>query len=183
MVFDFRLPYFSGSDREQLAQIRAYLYQLIPQLQWAFSAVGAPQSSASSDTPTAPSIQVMPVYARARTADAWASLGLASDIKASEVTVGRVNGAGCFCRSDGNHVYVAFNCAFVYAGNPVRINLNPIPEGSRPAREVYAICAADGHSFARIRIHPDGIVLIDQLNPESPSAAVEWIDGYIDYWI
>ena len=37
MGFDFRMPNITGTDREQLAQIRSYLYQLIPQLQWALS--------------------------------------------------------------------------------------------------------------------------------------------------
>lgn len=37
MNFDFRLPNISGNDKEQLAQIRSYLYQFVPQLQWAFS--------------------------------------------------------------------------------------------------------------------------------------------------
>ena len=37
MNFDFRLPNISGNEKEQLAQFRSYLYQLVPQLQWAFS--------------------------------------------------------------------------------------------------------------------------------------------------
>ena len=36
---DLRLPVIHGGDREQLAQIRSYLYQLIPQLQIALSKV------------------------------------------------------------------------------------------------------------------------------------------------
>ena len=37
---ELRLPNIGGSDREQLAQIRSYLYQLVPQLQWALENVG-----------------------------------------------------------------------------------------------------------------------------------------------
>ena len=37
--FDFRLPNFTGTDREQLAQMRSYLYQFIPQLQWALNTI------------------------------------------------------------------------------------------------------------------------------------------------
>ena len=35
MGMQLRLPDIKGSDREQLQRIRSYLYQLVPQLQWA----------------------------------------------------------------------------------------------------------------------------------------------------
>ena len=38
-MMDLRLPSIAGTDREQLAQIRSYLYQLIPQLQWILDGV------------------------------------------------------------------------------------------------------------------------------------------------
>lgn len=37
MAFQFRLPQFSGSDKEQLAQIKSYLYQFILELEWALN--------------------------------------------------------------------------------------------------------------------------------------------------
>ena len=37
---ELRLPNIGGSDKEQLTQIRSYLYQLVPQLQWALENVG-----------------------------------------------------------------------------------------------------------------------------------------------
>lgn len=38
MGFELRLPNINGkTDREQLAQIKGYLYQIIPQLQWALN--------------------------------------------------------------------------------------------------------------------------------------------------
>ena len=40
MSYDFRLPNIKGTDREQLAQIRSYLYQFIPQLQFALNSMG-----------------------------------------------------------------------------------------------------------------------------------------------
>lgn len=40
MAYDFRIPNITGNDREQLAQIRSYLYQFIPQLQWALNSIG-----------------------------------------------------------------------------------------------------------------------------------------------
>ena len=39
MGIDLRMPNIVGNDKEQLVQIRSYLYQLIPQLQWALSNV------------------------------------------------------------------------------------------------------------------------------------------------
>lgn len=57
MAFDLRLPDIKGNEREQLKQIRSYLYQLVPQLQFALSqtestAVGsmAPLQTSSSGT-------------------------------------------------------------------------------------------------------------------------------------
>lgn len=39
MSVDLRMPNINGSEKEQLVQIRSYLYQLIPQLQWALDNV------------------------------------------------------------------------------------------------------------------------------------------------
>lgn len=39
MQVDFRMPNIVGNDREQLQQIRSYLYQFIPQLQWALNSI------------------------------------------------------------------------------------------------------------------------------------------------
>ena len=47
MSIDLRMPSINGNDREQLIQIRSYLYQLIPQLQWALNNVNV--SGVSSD--------------------------------------------------------------------------------------------------------------------------------------
>lgn len=46
MGFDFRMPNIVGNDREQLQQIRSYLYQFIPQLQWALNSIDTSSSSA-----------------------------------------------------------------------------------------------------------------------------------------
>jgi hypothetical protein len=45
MSIDLRMPSINGNDREQLIQIRSYLYQLIPQLQWALNNVNTTVSS------------------------------------------------------------------------------------------------------------------------------------------
>ena len=39
MSVDIRLPQFSGNEKEQLSQVRSYLYQLATQLQWALKNV------------------------------------------------------------------------------------------------------------------------------------------------
>jgi hypothetical protein len=39
MGFDFRMPNIVGNEREQLQAIRSYLYQFIPQLQWALNTI------------------------------------------------------------------------------------------------------------------------------------------------
>lgn len=44
-MVDFRMPNISGSEAEQLSQIRSYLYQFIPQLQWALSQLDASKES------------------------------------------------------------------------------------------------------------------------------------------
>lgn len=49
MQVDFRIPNITGNEREQLQQIRSYLYQFIPQLQWALNSM---ETSVSSHTTT-----------------------------------------------------------------------------------------------------------------------------------
>ena len=45
MSIELRLPNINGSEREQLAQIRSYLYQLTEQLQWAMSTIETPKDT------------------------------------------------------------------------------------------------------------------------------------------
>lgn len=39
MAFDFRIPQINGTEKEQLEQIRSYLIQFVPQLQWALNTI------------------------------------------------------------------------------------------------------------------------------------------------
>ena len=48
MSVDLRMPNINGSEREQLVQIRSYLYQLIPQLQWALDNVNVTNISSEA---------------------------------------------------------------------------------------------------------------------------------------
>lgn len=45
MSIDLRIPNITGNEKEQLTQIRSYLIQLIPQLQWALNNVKAAEVS------------------------------------------------------------------------------------------------------------------------------------------
>ena len=54
MSVQLRLPNITGNDREQLAQIRSYLYQIIPQLEFALNNV----STTSSVVTTTPKSQL-----------------------------------------------------------------------------------------------------------------------------
>lgn len=119
----------------------------------------------------------------------WASLGLSSEVSASSSNCGRYVNGGCYYRvTNENHVYVAFNCAFSYSGTVVVVNANAIPEGFRPARNVYTMCATGGRAVARVLVTDEGYVMIDWIQVLSSadattSSTVNWIDGYIDYWV
>lgn len=73
MAFDLRLPNITGStEREQLAQVKSYLYQLTEQLQWAINNVSsAPASYVVSQAPRsgASSSQATPFDAEVAFAD------------------------------------------------------------------------------------------------------------------
>ena len=50
-AIDLRLPNITGDQKEQLVQIRSYLYQLVPQLQHALSTIGTSEAQAVAPTP------------------------------------------------------------------------------------------------------------------------------------
>lgn len=45
MSYEFRLPNIVGNDKEQLQALKSYLYQFIPQLQWALNTINTTQAS------------------------------------------------------------------------------------------------------------------------------------------
>lgn len=120
----------------------------------------------------------------------WQDLGLSSNVSESESNMGR-SPYGCAYRVENeNHVYVAFNCGFTYTvdGGSIIVNSTPIPEGYRPARNVYAFCPLGGRYIARIYVNTSGYVAIEWVQFLYDTAATEsregtWIDGYIDYWV
>lgn len=118
----------------------------------------------------------------------WISLGLSAEVTAAALNTGR-NGEGCFYRViNGNHVYVAFDAKFTYAGSPVTISANNIPEGLRPVRNTYGLNVTNGRGVARSFVNSSGAVRIDYVQNMASAETtneinVNWIDGYIDYWV
>lgn len=118
----------------------------------------------------------------------WISLGLANTVNASTSNFGRI-GTGCSYRViNGNHVYVAFNCAFQYSGSAVTVGGSMIPAPYKPPRNQYALCTTNGRGIARVFVNSTGDVRIDYVQnmasaETTSSVTVNWIDGYIDYWV
>lgn len=61
MGIELRMPNINGNEKEQLVQIRSYLYQLIPQLQWALNNVNATELSSGAVNQIAKQIGSMAV--------------------------------------------------------------------------------------------------------------------------
>lgn len=118
----------------------------------------------------------------------WISLGLSSEVAESALNTGR-SGKGCFYRViNGNHVYVAFNCSFQYENAAITIGATKIPAPYNPARNMYALNTTNGRGIARIFVNSTGDVRIDYVQnmasaETTSSIKVNWIDGYIDYWV
>lgn len=118
----------------------------------------------------------------------WATLGLASGISESVYNYGRNDAAACSYQvSNGNHVHVAFNCAFYYGGSSKVINSNAIPAEFRPVGTVYALCPMNDRYIALVSVASDGYIRVEWVQNlkdtvQTGSASVTWVDGYLDYW-
>lgn len=120
----------------------------------------------------------------------WIDLGMASSVSGPEADYdfGR-KGAGCYYRViNGNHVYVAFNCACEYAGENIQVNATEIPSTYRPERYCYAMLPVGGKAVVRAFVSPTGAIKIDWIQSLTSGAAanegsITWVDGYIDYWV
>jgi hypothetical protein len=85
-------------------------------------------------------------------------------------------------------VYVAFNCTFAYTGSAVTVGGEKIPAPYNPPRNQYALCTTNGRGIARVFVNSTGDVRIDYVQnmasaETTSSVNVNWIDGYIDYWV
>lgn len=118
----------------------------------------------------------------------WIGIDLADGVSESVYPYGRKEVSGFHYQvSDGNHVYVAFDCNFEYAGNEIIINKEAIPEEHRPKRTTFALCPVSNRGLALISAGTDGLIRVEWVQSLAEMArtnttAVEWIDGYLDYW-
>lgn len=118
----------------------------------------------------------------------WSNLELAEGITESLYSYGKKEESGCHWQvSNGNHVYVAFDCAFEYNGAPLIINKMAIPEEYRPHRTTYVLCPVSGCGIALASANPDGYIRVEWVQylaemARTIATPVEWIDGYLDYW-
>lgn len=119
----------------------------------------------------------------------WISLGLAETVAESAYDLGHQASSGCHYQVwGGNHVYLAFDCSFSYGGTAVVINDTPIPENSRPRRRVTGLCPAGDRCLVLVSADPDGYIRAEWVQrltdtAATVTAAVTWLDGYLDYWI
>lgn len=113
----------------------------------------------------------------------WEALSLASGVSESAYQFGRVEDCK-YQVKDGNHVFAAFNCSFVYAGQVLTVNGTAIPEEYRPARTVLSLCPVNNDGTALVSVTPDGLIQVERVkrDGENGEHPVLWIDGYIDYW-
>ena len=172
MAFRFRLPDIRGTDREQLRQLRSYLYQLVPQLQWALDAVGSARKTSLAETASSQS---------AESIAAWSELGLSERVASNARTVG----AGCRRLCKNGQVFVSFRC-IVPAELPVRVSGSPLPEEYRPKTTVCALCPAefsDGKGIACAAVTPEGYVEILWVKGFGGECAEATVDGYISFLV
>ena len=181
MGMPLRLPDIKGSDREQLRQIRSYLYQLVPQLQWALD-TSAPHSDSADAEKTADSVPGVKSASSARAA-AYAELGLSEHVLMPAKEFGR-GGAGCRFRADGERVSVCFSCACADSNFPVRVNASLLPEAYRPSAPVRAVCAAEftdgAHGAVIAEVNHQGEVrVLRAWGGEVPKA----LDGSVEFCV
>lgn len=184
----------AGTEREQLAQIKSYLHQLVGELNWALNSRDS-GNAASVDSVARKELEnsitrlqsMIKSSGRARSISdsGWISLGLSDEVYASTST-GRT-GSGCYYRvENGSHVYVAFNAGLTYTGNTVTVSENSIPSELRPAGNVHGLHACAGHRIARGLVDSAGCVKVDwvlDFDSGADEIHVDRIDGYIDYWV
>lgn len=185
-MVNLRLPNINGSnERDRLAQMQSYLYQLVEQLQFALNTVGISQdNTVSSKSKFYPLI----VGGNMISDTGWISLGISEEANEAALNTGR-SGNGCFYRViNGKHVYVAFNASFSYAGSTVTISGSSIPDSYKPSRNIYALNTANGRVIAQSLVNSSGDVCVEYVQDmasteTTANVTVDWIDGYIDYFV
>lgn len=124
--------------------------------------------------------------------DRWKSLGISSNATTPDITTysfGRATPGTCSYRvENGNHVYVQINCGFTWAGDSIVVSDVAIPSAYRPPRDIFSYCATGGKYIVKLAVSSLGKVVVSNVqdmsaSTHSDSATINWIDGYIDYFI
>ena len=180
MGVQLRLPDIKGDDHEQLRRIRSYLYQLVPQLQWALEASEVrteAESGALSEVPGAQSVL------RSRTA-VPTEMGLSSEVAAPERVFGR-GGAGCRYREREGRVSVSFSCGA--QALPARVSAGALPEACRPKANVFAVCHAEfaegEYGTACACVCPDGHVVLLAAQGHRGAQNPIAVDGFVEFFV
>lgn len=117
----------------------------------------------------------------------WISLGLSEQVAESAYDFGHQESPGCHYRLwGGRHVYLTFDCSFSWGGTALVINDTPLPDQIRPRRRVCGLCPAGERCLVLVSADPDGYLRaewVQRLTDTAGTAAVTWLDGYLDYWI
>lgn len=120
----------------------------------------------------------------------WKGLNLSNSVSKAEdrYAFGRQPPGLWYRVVNHNHVYISLNCAFAFSGDQKQVNSDYIPSQYRPARNVIDICPVNDRAVARIITTFDGKIIIDfvqdlSTGTKTTSYTVNWIDGYLDYWI
>ena len=191
---DIRLPNITGrTEREQMDEIRRYLYYLANMLNFLFSGTES-SDTAKEKMPGIPSgLEAQNLFNAIKgliinsetiyrslvekfetehkdifLESGWNSLSLADE-----------NADGfCRYRKSGNHVYI--ECSILYADSLV--NGDMIPDECRPKSDIYRLCPTND-GFCRICADVDGQIRIDHLQTFSEDTDNVMIYGYLDYFI
>lgn len=119
----------------------------------------------------------------------WTNLGFASGISESDHPFGRAENRGChYMIPNGKQVYIAFNCAFTYAGTDLIVNSEQIPEEYRPHRSVFGLCLCNDRCVAGVSVGTDGYIRVEWVQKATDAvltgaADITWVDGYLNYWL
>lgn len=190
MSVRFRLPHIAGgTDGGKVEQVRRYLFALVEQLNLFSDEMGKQQETQQKALKALENAAEIAPEREVNTG--WIDLGFSADVlPATEYgNYGHGPAVGCSFRvENGNHVYVAFNCAFTYGGSEIYVAKNQIPERYRPKRMPYALCGCNNRHVAWVHVSTAGRVVIDAVQAvasaeRTTSAAINWIDGYIDYFV
>lgn len=111
--------------------------------------------------------------------DVYTALGYSSYVTGD--SSGRTS--SCSYRVALGRVSVAFRCTVgTGAGDPVPVNLEPIPVGYRPPTRVYSLCACNAGE-ALVSVDQYGMVYIERVMAWASGVTELLVDGWIEYHV